>query len=64
MEVRRTELKKVLLPKEGGFCGHNCADGCRYWEPNKKDSNGRSYCYHYSSHYYPYERQGCLSFER
>ena len=36
----------VQLP-EGCFCGHNCADGCIYWNPYDRDSNGRQYCSHY-----------------
>ena len=52
----------VQLP-EGCFCGHNCADGCIYWNPYDRDSNGRQYCSHYRTHYYPSERQGCLSYE-
>ena len=51
----------VQLP-EGCFCGHNCADGCIYWNPYDRDSNGRQYCSHYRTHYYPSERQGCLSY--
>jgi hypothetical protein len=31
----------VQLP-EGCFCGHNCADGCIYWNPYDRDSNGAS----------------------
>jgi len=53
---------KVLIP-EGKFCGHNCADGCIYWNPYKKDFNGRQYCNHYGTYYYPHERQGCLSYK-
>ena len=57
------EMKKeVKLPK-GTFCGGNCSD-CRYWDRHKKDSNDRGYCYHYDTYYYPYERQGCLSYEK
>lgn len=52
----------VQLPG-GCFCGHNCADGCIYWNPYDRDSNGRQYCSHYRTHYYPRERQGCLSYE-
>ena len=54
--------KKVELPK-CAFCGHNCQDGCAYWNPSKKDSNGRTYCTWYGHYYYPYERQGCLSYK-
>lgn len=45
------------------FCGHNCQDGCAYWNPSKKDSNGRTYCTWYGHYYFPYERQGCLSYK-
>ena len=27
------------------------------------DSNGRQYCSHYDTYYYPRERQGCLSYD-
>lgn len=62
MKINHSNLKEVTLPT-GCFCGHNCADGCIHWYPNKKDSNGRQYCRHYDSYYYPRERQGCLSYE-
>ena len=39
------------------------ADGCIYWNPYDRDSNGRQYCSHYDAYYYPRERQGCLSYE-
>ena len=44
-------------------CGHNCADGCIYWNPHDRDGNGRQWCSWYSSYYYPRERQGCLSYK-
>ena len=58
------EKSKVQIPQVC-FCGYNCTDkgGCRYWEPYKKDNNGRTYCNHYGKYYYPSERQGCLSFK-
>ena len=34
-----------------------------YMNPYDKDSNGRQYCSHYGSYYYPRERQGCLSYK-
>lgn len=45
------------------FCSGNCAGPreCIYWNPRKKDGNGRQYCGHYDSYYYPDERNGCLS---
>lgn len=52
-----------ILP-EGVLCGHNCAEGCRYWNPYKRDGNGRQYCNWYWQYYYPSERQGCLSYQR
>lgn len=55
-------IAATLTIPEGTFCGHNCADGCIYWNPRDRDSNGRQYCNHYGSYYYPRERQGCLSF--
>lgn len=54
---------EIVLP-EGKFCGYNCTDGCIYWEPYKRDSNGRQYCNWYHTYYYPSERQGCLSFKK
>lgn len=56
------ENNRVILPKEQ-LCGNNCADGCIYWSPHDRDSNGRQYCSWYESYYYPKERQGCLSFK-
>lgn len=53
--------KKIEIPK-GTFCGGNCYD-CAYWNPNKKDSYGKTYCEWYSQYYFPSERQGCLSFK-
>lgn len=47
----------------GSLCGHNCADGCIYWSPYDRDHNGRQYCSHYDTYYFPKERQGCLSYE-
>lgn len=61
-----SEMKKpepIKLPC-GQFCSRICTDNCKYWEPHKKDSNGRTYCYWYKTHYYPYERSGCLSYEK
>lgn len=60
----KNEKTEVKIPT-GCFCGYNCTDrgGCRYWEPYNKDSNGRQWCNHYGTYYYPSERQGCLSFE-
>jgi len=57
------EMKIVVEIPEGKFCGHNCADGCIYWNPYDRDGNGRQYCSHYDSYYYPRERQGCLSYK-
>ena len=57
-----TNNKNIRIP-EGCFYGHNCADGCRYWNPYDKDKNGRQWCNHYSRYFFPRERQGCLSFE-
>lgn len=62
-EMNKIENEKVFLMPEGNFSGHNCADGCIYWNPYDRDSNGRQYCSWYSSYYYPRERQGCLSYK-
>jgi hypothetical protein len=51
----------IEVPR-GKFCS-NCASGCIYWDPRNKDGNGRQYCSHYDSYYYPRERNGCLSFK-
>lgn len=61
--MKEKKVKAVELPC-GKLCGYNCADkgGCAYWDPFKKDNNGRQYCRHYGSYYYPHERQGCLSY--
>ena len=61
--MKKEYVKKYVIP-EGAFCGHNCADGCIYWNPRDQDHNGRQYCGHYSCYYYPHERQGCLSFKK
>lgn len=58
----KNAMKNAMIPA-GEFCGYNCADGCIYWNPRDKDSNGRQYCSYYGSYYYPRERQGCLSYE-
>lgn len=58
---KKESVCQVKFP-EGNFCGHNCADGCIYWNPRDRDRNGRRYCSHYGSYYYPRERQGCLSY--
>lgn len=54
---------EIVIP-QGVFCGHNCTDGCIYWNPNKRDKNGKSYCEHRGHYYYPHERQGCFSFKK
>ena len=38
------EMKNVVAIPEGRFCGHNCADGCIYWNPYDRDGNGRQTC--------------------
>lgn len=54
--------KTVVCIPEGAFSS-NCADGCIYWNPYDRDSNGRQYCNYYHTHYNPSERGGCLSFK-
>lgn len=58
------EKKSIQLPY-GKMCGYRCDDkgGCAYWNPGKKDNNGRQYCRWYDRYYYPSERQGCLSYK-
>lgn len=58
----KNNITSVKIPA-GAFCGHTCSDGCIYWNPYDRDSNGRQYCSHYDAYYYPRERQGCLSYE-
>ena len=53
-----TKVEKAVKIPQGKFCGGNCSD-CVYYEARNKDSNGRGYCNHYGTHYYPSERQGC-----
>lgn len=60
--MEKTNDIKIELP-QGYFCGGNCSD-CRYYEYRNTDSNGRGYCNWYGTHYYPSERQGCLSYQR
>lgn len=61
--MKKSERVYQMIIPEGKFCGHNCADGCIYWNPYDRDNNGRQYCSHYDRYYYPRERQGCLSFK-
>ena len=60
--MEKTKDIKIELP-QGYFCGGNYSD-CRYFEYRNTDSNGRGYCNWYGTHYYPSERQGCLSYQR
>ena len=63
-DVDKKNIKTTELPC-GKLCGYNCTakNGCAYWEPFKRDNNGRQYCRHYKKYFYPQERQGCLSFK-
>ena len=61
--MKSEKHNRIHLPEAGTFCGKNCAQGCIYWNPYKKDGNGRQYCNYYGHYYYPSERQGCLSFK-
>ena len=62
IQTQKTLTEEIRIPC-GAFCGHNCADGCIYWNPYDRDSNGRQWCSHYDTYYYPRERQGCLSYQ-
>lgn len=62
-ETNKKKLTGAIEIPEGEFCGHNCADGCIYWNPYDRDKNGAQYCSHYGRYYTPKERQGCLSFK-
>ena len=44
----KNNITSVKIPA-GAFCGHNCSDGCIYWNPYDRDSNGRQYCSHYDA---------------
>ncbi len=59
-------MKKTFdfLLCDGKFNGYNCAQGCIYWNPYRKDNNGRQYCNKRGHFYYPHERQGCLQFKK
>ena len=46
----KNNITSVKIPA-GAFCGHNCSDGCVYWNPYDRDSNGRQYCSHYDAYY-------------
>ena len=63
-EIKKNEQKfeEIKLPC-GEFCGHNCADGCIYWNPHDRNANGEQWCSWYSRYFTPRERQGCLSFK-
>ena len=63
MKKRNTRTSRPVAIPSGSFCGHNCADGCIYWNPYDRDDYGRQYCSHYGTYYNPRDRQGCLSFE-
>lgn len=53
----------VILP-ECKMCGHNCADGCIYWQPyDRLSSDGRQFCSSFGRYFYPYERNGCFRFK-
>ena len=47
----KNNITSVKIPA-GAFCGHNCSDGCIYWNPYDRDSNGRQYCSHYDAYLY------------
>lgn len=55
-------MKKIEL-NPFSLYSRRCDENCAYWRPDKKDSNGRTYCSWYGSYYYPSERQGCLSYK-
>lgn len=59
--MKEEKNSKIIIP-QGTFCGHNCTDGCIYWNPYKRDNSGRQYCERFGHYYYPHERQGCLRF--
>ncbi len=66
MKKNETQKPAVQLPEECPcFCSGNCAgpSQCIYWNPYDRDHNGRQYCSHYDTYYYPHERGGCLSKE-
>jgi len=46
---------------EGHFCSENCSD-CIYYERYTTRDDGRCWCNHYNSWYYPSERNGCGSY--
>ena len=55
------EMIKVELP-EGVFCG-NCTD-CVHYQNRNTDKNGRGYCAHFGTYYFPQERNGCFHYVR
>lgn len=56
--MKNLKTTEVTLPL-GVFSGHNCADGCIYWNPRDKDSKGRQYCSLWRQYVDPKERHGC-----
>ena len=54
---------RITIPAGAFFHSGNCSD-CDFWEPGKRDNNGRAYCAHYGHYYHASERQGCLSHSR
>ena len=57
------EMKKecVKLPC-GELCAYNCADNCLHAHPNDRLDDGRIYCDHYTTYFYPSERNGCFNY--
>ena len=55
-------MSKIEL-KPFSLYTRRCDEGCAYWNPSKKDSNGRTYCTWYGHYYNPSERQGCNSYK-
>lgn len=62
INVTKEHTEEIKLPC-GELCGHNCADGCIYWNPYDRNSNGEQWCSWYDRYFTPRERQGCLSYK-
>lgn len=59
-EAMNEEIQIRLPVGKFNYCYGNC-ECCRYYYSRDTDRNGRGYCSHYGSYYFPRERQGCRS---
>jgi len=58
----KNNITSVKIPA-GAFCGHNCSDGCIYWNPLSRTVLRGGVGSNVILLPDPRERQGCLSYE-